>query len=301
MQRETGILKEYKLRFVHVITPDSQSIIYSDISDEITTMNNLLKDCIFIGSISFFCFLGISSLLAQWAIKPVDIAWKRQKQFIADASHELKTPLTVILTNAELLQTPGYDEVYKARFINNILLMSNQMKNLVGGLLELARVDNGITKSGMTTLNFSKLVENSIYPFEPLYFENNLLLTSQIQNDICIKGNDQYLHQVVEILLDNALKYATSNTKIFVKLQKHEFHCILSVSNYGEEIASKDLKNIFERFYKIDQSRTSKNSYGLGLSIAKSIISDHHGKIWCESSNGKNTFYVQLRICNCNE
>jgi signal transduction histidine kinase len=103
----------------------------------------------------------------------------------------------------------------------------------------------------------------------------------------------------VEILLDNALKYATSNTEISVNLQKHEFYCILSVSNYGEEIASKDLTNIFERFYRMYQSRTSKNNYGLGLSIAKSIISDHNGEIWCESSKGKNTFYTQLRISNC--
>jgi signal transduction histidine kinase len=103
---------------------------------------------------------------------------------------------------------------------------------------------------------------------------------------------------VVVILLDNALKYATSNTEVFVNLQKHGLHCILSVGNYGENIASKDLKKIFERFYRIDQSSTSKNSYGLGLSIAKSIVLDHNGKIWCESSKGKNIFYIQLRIRN---
>lgn len=298
LHKETGELKDFKLRFLHVETPKDQLLIFSDISSEITTMQNLLKSCILIGILSFICFLGISTLLAQWAIKPVATAWKRQKQFIADASHELKTPLTVILTNAEFLQDPNYDDLTKKRFINNILLMSKQMKHLVLGLLDLTKVDNGIARSTMTTLNFSELIESSSFPFEPLYFENTLFLSSQIDHDIYVKGNVQYLHQVIDILLDNALKYAKKNTEVMVTLKKHGLHCLLSVKNCGDEISFKDTKNIFERFYTTDSSRTSNHSYGLGLSIAKSIILDHGGKIWCESSKGLNTFCVQLRLCN---
>ena len=203
---QIGVLKDYNLRFSKKSTPFGQSIVFVDISSELATIESLVKSCIFIGIISFSVFLGISFLLARWAVKPVDKAWTQQRQFVADASHELKTPLTVIMTNAELLQSPGYDETERMRFVDSIMTMSQQMRGLVESLLELARVDNGSAKMVFSELDMSELVRDGLLPFEPVYFEKELELQSDIEEGIRVKGSQSHLKQVLDILLDNAAK-----------------------------------------------------------------------------------------------
>ena len=251
---DTGILKDYSLRFQKRTTPFGQTIVFVDMSSELTTMRSLTNTCVIIGVLSFAVFLGLSFLLARWAVKPVETAWNQQRQFVADASHELKTPLTVILTNAELLQEPEYDEQARSRFVDSIMTMSHQMRGLVESLLELARV------------------------------EENLF----------VKGSQQHLKQVADILLDNASKYASADSTVRVILRRQGSHCLLSVASAGDAISKEDLKNIFKRFYRMDKARSMNHSYGLGLSIADSIVSKHGGKIWAESADGVNTFFVQL-------
>lgn len=292
----TGLLKDYDLRFMHITTPTAHFLIFLDISTEISTLNNLIWNCVLIGIFSFFIFLGISIFFANWAIKPVDQAWAQQKQFIADASHELKTPLTVILANAELMQSSDYNTEQKNHFAHNIRTMAKQMRELIEGMLELSRIDKGSMKTIMRNTDFSTLAENSIYLFEPLYFESGLDLNYRIEPGIHVKGNEMYLKQVIDILLDNALKYAAPSSQVEVKLQKQRLDCILSVSNLGNAIEEADLKNIFRRFYRLEKSRSYNGSYGLGLSIAESIVTDHHGKIWAESKDGVNTFFVRLKV-----
>jgi signal transduction histidine kinase len=294
----TGIIEQYNLRFLRAVTPVSQRLVFADISSELATMDSLIKTCVLIGVMSFLAFLILSVFLAYWAVKPVDKAWRQQKQFVSDASHELKTPLTVIMTNAELLRSTDYDEASKRQFTENILQMTKQMRNLVTGLLELARVDNGKVKSTITDLNFSELVSEAVLPFEPLYFEKGLSLHCHIENDIRLKGSKSHLRQVLEILLDNAMKYAAPQASVEVSLKRQGLHCILSVANPGEPISEDDLKNIFKRFYRTDKARSANGSYGLGLAIAESIIEEHKGKIWAESAKGINTFYLQLPLYN---
>lgn len=298
-----GVIPEYDLRFMRVMTPTDQFVIFVDISNEVTTIDHLTETCIAIGIFSFFVFLGISIFFANWAVKPVDLAWTQQKQFIADASHELKTPLTVILTNAEMLQTTDYNVAARSHFTENIQTMANHMRSLVEGLLELSRIDNGAVKAVATVLDFSSIVEHAVCIFEPLYFENSLMLEENIAPGIELKGSEDHLKQILDVLLDNALKYADPQTTVQIKLetlenkhrlQKRCHYCLLSVASRGDTISSEDLKNIFKRFYRADKSRSRDGSYGLGLSIAESIVTEHHGKIWAESQNGVNTFYVKL-------
>lgn len=295
-QNETGTLMEHELRFQKKPAIYGQTVIFMDMSGEIATMENLVKTCIFIGVISFGCFLIISVLLARWAVKPVESAWNQQRQFVADASHELKTPLTVIMTNTELLQSPLYSEAERSVFIGSILTMSRQMRGLVESLLELARVDNGTTKMYLSEMDFSEVVSDGLLPFEPLYFEKELLLESDVEEDIRIRGSAAHLRQVLDILLDNGAKYAIAPGTVVVKLKRQGNHCLLSVSNPGERISREDLKNIFKRFYRVDKARAMNHSYGLGLSIAESIVKEHGGKIWAESEGGINTFFVQLNV-----
>ena len=291
---ESGILKEYHLRFCRIVTPRSQSLVFVDISSELATLRNLVKTCIFIGALSLLAFFGISLLLAHIAVKPVDKAWAQQRQCVADASHELKTPLTVILTNAELLQDPAYDAQAKAQFSDSILTMSRQMRGLVESLLELARVDNGTMNRAFGPVDFSQLVEESVLPFEPLYFEKGLELQCRAEGRIPVRGSASHLRQVVAILLDNAMKYSAVPAVVTITLKRQGSHCLLAVSNPGEEIPPEDLKNIFKRFYRMDKARSMNHSYGLGLSIAESIVREHRGRIWAQSTQGENTFFVQL-------
>ena len=295
-REQTGILEGYGLRFCRVVTPVSQRLVFVDISSEQATMDQLIRTCVFIGILSFFAFLIISLFLARWAVRPVDRAWTQQRQFVADASHELKTPLTVIMTNAELLQNPDYDEASRAQFTGSILTMSQQMRGLVEGLLELARVDNGTAKMAFSDLDFSQLVSDSLLPFEPLYFEAGHALDCRIEDGIHLKGSASHLRQVVDILLDNAMKYTLPCSTVSVPLNKHGAYCLLTVADPGASISPEDLKNIFKRFYRIDKARSMNHSYGLGLSIAESIVTEHRGKIWAESSGGTNTFFVQLPL-----
>ena len=229
------------------------------------------------------------------AIRPVEQAWKQQRQFVADASHELKTPLTVIMTNAELAQSPDYDEEGRQRFLSSILTMSRQMRGLIEEMLQLARADQADTKAAFAPVDFSKLTSDALLPFAPIFFEAGLTLSSAISDAIQVTGNDAQLRQVVEILLDNAQKYSQPGGATQVSLKRHrKNHCLLTVANQGEPLSPEALKHIFERFYRADQARSRTGSFGLGLSIAETIVTQHQGKIWAESREGRNWFYVEL-------
>ena len=289
---ESGKIPDTSLRYFRNKTPMGNSYIFTDISAEADMLEGLYKTSVIIGIIAFLLFFVISIFLANWAVRPVEEAWKKQKQFIADASHELKTPLTVITTNAELMKSEESD---KSKFTANILTMSKQMRGLVESMLEIARLDNGGTKKEFSVFDLSEAVSDAVLPFEALFFEKEQNFSTEIEPCIRINGNSQQIKQVVDILLDNANKYASakSDVKLILKKQSRN-QCKLSVSNEGEQISEEELKNIFKRFYRGDKTRQMNNSYGLGLSIAESIVKEHSGKILAESKNGINTFTVQF-------
>ena len=294
----TGIVEKYDLRYEVVPGMFNQQIVFVDISVHRAVLNSLVQSCLVAGAVALAAFLVISVLLARWAVRPVEKAWQQQKQFVSDASHELKTPLTVVMSNAELLQNPEFEPENKAQFVNSILVMSRQMRNLVEGMLELARVDNGQPKKTFEKMEFSREVEETLLPFEPMFFEKGLILESDIQQDILVQGSRKYLRQVLEILLDNAAKYSAKGV-VEVKLRRQgKGNCLLSVSNPGDPISKEDLGKILERFYRADEARSRTGSFGLGLSIARSIVEEHRGKIWAESNETGNCFYVTLPCSN---
>ena len=294
---QTGILEDYGLRFCAVHSPMGQNLVFADISSERSTLNHLVQNCALIGALCLAVFFGFSLLLARWAVKPVEKAWKQQRQFVADASHELKTPLTVIMTNAELLQSPDGGENNYRQFSENILTMSRQMRSLVERLLELARADGEEAQSHFTPVDYSALVENALLPFEPVFFEKGLELSVQAEPDIVVSGSEQRLRQMVEILLDNAQKYAGTGGPVVLRLHRAgRRHCRLSLSNPGETLSGEELKNIFKRFYRVDKTRSRDGGFGLGLAIAENIVAAHHGRIWAESRGGLITFWVELPV-----
>ena len=174
--------------------------------------------------------------------------------------------------------------------------MSRQMRQLIEEMLDLARTDSGQGNLVLSQVDLSKLVSDAVLPFEPVFFEAGLTLTTDIQPGITLRGSEQHLRQTADILLDNARKYAEAPGDVTVTLTRSSSRCRLTVSNPGPEISKEDLKNIFKRFYRSDTAHTQRGSYGLGLSIAQNIVLRHHGKIWAESKNGRNTFFVELPV-----
>ena len=292
-KEQTGIFRDLELRYLRIQTPHGDKVVFADIASEQATIRHLLIEVIAVGIGSFAIFLIISVLLSKWAVKPVDEAWKQQKQFVADASHELKTPLAVIMANAELLQQPNHDDAEKRRFSENIHEMSRQMRHLVESLLDLARLDSAQEPPQTAELDFSALCEEAALPFEAVYFERGLLLETEIDPGIRVQGVEQSLRQVVDILLDNAQKYSLPGT-VTLTLRQTNHNCILTVSNPSPELSREECRNIFKRFYRIDESRTRSGSYGLGLPIAESIVTRFGGKIVCEYAEGEARFTVTL-------
>ena len=286
-EAELGVLEEYDLRFYRLQRPGELTLVFMDISGEKATLGNLTLTCVGIGMLSAALFWGISILLARWAVRPVERAWAEQRQFVADASHELKTPLTVILTNAELMQTQP-----DPQYARSVLTMATRMRALVESLLELARVDNGAVRAAFEDTDLSALVEEELLPFEPVYFERGLELDYSVEPDLHIAGSPRHLRQVVSILLDNAVNHAPEGSAVRLRLRRQGGAALFTVTNPGD-LSREDCRNIFLRFYRVDAAR-SGGGYGLGLPIAQGIVRSHGGKIWAESRDGTVTFSVQL-------
>lgn len=221
-----------------------------------------------------------------------------QKQFIADASHELKTPLTVISANAELL-TYKEDVLGStgSRWLINIMEEADSMKKLVHSLLTLAKRDMVEQSEYMMPTDMSELVQKCADSAQALYVCQNKYLITEIEQDVLVNCDPDSMKQLLQVLLENAEKYSGEQTQVYLSLTKEKKReCLLKVSNRGEEIPKEKREAIFRRFYRMDASREQTAGYGLGLSIAQSIVEAHHGKIWVESENGWNTFFVQLKL-----
>ncbi len=292
---ETGVLWSESLRFLRN-NVQARSYSFMDISSELRTIRNLFLDCLLIGFAAFCLFLLLSLLLARWAIRPVERAWTQQQQFIADASHELKTPLTVIITETELLSDPNTKEEVRKQCVGNILDTSHRMRSLTEEMLTLARAENAQQELLQEVCSLSDLAEDSVLSFEPLFFEKGLELLAEIESDITVRGNESQLRQLSDILLDNAQKYSLPGTStLTLKKQGHKT-CELSLTNPAHPMSSEELDRLFDRFYRGDQARTATGSYGLGLSIARSIAHRHNGTIEAEQRDGIITFRIRLPL-----
>lgn len=259
-------------------------------------VNNILLKTLIMSVALFIIFeiliLYISNLITNWVIKPALISFEKQKEFIANASHELKTPLSVIMASQEALE---HDKKEK-KWLNNIKSEAEKMNNLISSLLDLSKVENSLDKENYSIVNFSKLVQKTVLTFEPLAYENNVHIIDNIKNNIKLKCNEFEINELISILLDNAIKHSYKNENININLFDSKDEIILEVINKGDEIPKEDYERIFERFYRVDKSRNrNDNRYGLGLSIAKSIVLKHDGKIKVNSKNKYTKFVVNFK------
>lgn len=273
-------------------------IAVTDFSNEIKSLQRLsvlLTTLFFILSAIIILF---SRYFVKKSIRPVSDAIISQRQFISDASHELKTPLTVIINNIGNLKNLLSKENFGTQSIDLIKKniygideMSTRMKHLTEDLLNLGRLENWQDrKEQMQPVELSKLTDNECMYFEPLFFEDSKSLDYNIADNISILGDAKKIKDLISILLENALKYSVSHTSLTLCKQKN--NVILSVENdISKELSKEDTQNIFKRFYRLDESHSSAG-YGLGLPIAKEIVAMHKGEIKVKSENKKICFNV---------
>lgn len=297
--RDIGHFKLDDNHWAYIVQPafEGYSITFIDITSQQSYLTNLVYTFLVAALVMLIIIFFISSFFANRSIKPVEEAFDKQKQFIADASHELKTPLAVINTNVDVLLSNNEDTIEnQSKWLHYIKSECERMTKLTNDLLYLAQMDYSDTKMIFTGFNISEAIENAILTMEAVFYESQISLNYEIEPSLTVSGNKEQIRQVVMILLDNALKYTNPKGAIDVSLKKRSSDIVLSVTNTGDGIPEEHIERIFDRFYRTDKSRTRKHGgYGLGLAIAKVIVEQHKGRIYAKSILNKNTtFYVEL-------
>ena len=293
---DSGVLRNYHLRYLRQSSPLALRIAFTDSSLEQATLRSLVRTSLVIGIAALVVLLICSYLLSGLVSRPVERAWQEQQRFLSDASHELKTPLTVVLSSAELLAEHTADNKDASPYVDNIRAEGQRMRSLVEDMLTLSRAENGQPRAAFTDIDLSDLVMESALRFEPVAYEAGRQLDYQIAENITVSGDSDRLRQLTGILLDNAIKYAPAGSFVRLSLLAQDRQAVLTVENGGEPIPPDALPHLFERFYRADASRSDHDSFGLGLSIAQAITKNHGGTIRVESDQRSTRFIVALPL-----
>ncbi len=304
-ESERGVVEDLGIRYVVRNYKNNEgvdviTIGFMDISYEQNILDTQKTMYIGIAGVILIVFLMISVLLSKQVMKPIEKSWNQQQQFVSDVSHELKTPTAVILANASILKM-NEDLGEDKKWVDYISIEAERMKNLIESLLFLSKSDFSKSEFIFSTIQLGELVFGSTLPYEAVLFENgkNVTLSTKIDDDCIVLGDETQLKQLVNILIDNAVKYSLDNSEIKISLTKesknNKNYIALRVNNKSEVISSEDLEKIFQRFYKVDKARTRDGeSYGLGLSIAQEVVTNHKGKISVKSNKEDGTTFKVL-------
>ena len=253
------------------------------------SMSTLFRYTLVFGTVALICLFFLAVYLAGRIVKPLEESYQKQKQFISDAGHELKTPVSVVSANAELLSR----EIGDNQWLMNIQYENERMGELVCQLLELARTESVTVQK--ERLDFGRLAAGGVLPFESVAFEKGLVIHTKIAENIWVNGNSSQLSQLVSILVDNAIRHGQAGKEVTVCVTENRSSAVILVANDGDPIPPNKMEQLFERFYRTDEARSGEDKhYGLGLAIAKAIVTAHHGKIEAFCRDGKVCFSVQL-------
>lgn len=265
--------------------PDIYQILFLDITDMLKNLNDLLFTFLFVGIGMLIVIFLISIFYANRSIRPISESWAKQKQFIADASHELKTPLTTIMTNCDVLEANENETIKSQReWLGYIKVGADRMNKLVNSLLTLARVEGLNLQTSKQSFDIAALVCDVMQSMEAATIAKKLNIDRKIEFVGDIYGYEDSVRQVFTILYENAVKYVNEGGNINVSVRRTKKGVSCTVKNTGKGIPAKDLPYVFDRFYRSDTARSNEeNSYGLGLAIAKSIVEQIGGKITVKS------------------
>ena len=272
-RKNRGWISNYRYKIFSVET--GTAIVFVDGSMNRSAM---MQSISILGIVLLSCaalVIVIIFLLSKKAVKPIAESYEKQKQFVTDANHELKTPLTLILANVEIAE----GELGKNEWLDDIRSEGNRMTELVNQLVALSRMDEEEHKMNIADVAFGELVSDTVSEFEILAKDKNKTISLQADGKITCSGDEMLLHRLVGILLDNAVKYCDEGGEISVRLEERRRHVVLTVENTYSAVGDIELHRLFDRFYRADKARMFTGGYGVGLSLAKSIVEKHKGEI----------------------
>ena len=290
---DNGFLRDAGLYFSKRTAFGSLCIAFAD-AGTVLPWQSLAWMLVGIGVCTLGAFFAISIFFSRWAFKPVEASWKAQQQFTADASHELKTPLTVILANMQILQSHPEDTIAsQSQWIESTQTEGEHMRQMINDMLDLAKPEAMRTPKVLSDIDLTDLLEGDALQFESVAFERGIDLHMDIQQGVHLKGDVMRLHRLTSTLIDNACKYADEGGRVDVRLSSDSREMRLTVHNTGAIIAPEDLPHVFDRFYRADKARTRESgSYGLGLAIARDVAREHGGDIVATSAEGEGTTFT---------
>jgi len=292
-EKRSGTIYRYKLRYL-LKEEGQKTLILGDYQRELNMLNKQALSTALLALVLILLFLPLDYFFSSWAIRPSVQAMEKQKQFISDAGHELKTPLAVIAANLSLLEDQDLSTETRD-FVQNIAVMSKKMQGLVEKLLQLSRLEQQIFTYG--EMDYSRKVAEICLQMEALFFEEGMELEVSVEQNIVLKhAIESQVEEVLRIFLDNGRKYADKPSTLFVKLYREKNMAILSVDSAGRSLSKEEFEKIFSRFTRLDEARSQSESFGLGLSIAKEIAANHKGKIYGYGKNGRNCFVLALPL-----
>ena len=292
-RKSSGTVYRYKLHYL-LREEGQKTLILGDYQRELSILNKQAFSTALLALVLILLFLPLDYFFSTWAIRPSVQAMEKQKQFISDAGHELKTPLAVIAANLSLLEDQNLAPE-TGDFVQNIAVMSKKMQELVEKLLQLSRLEQQIFTYG--EMDYSRRVAEICLQMEALFFEEGMELEVDLEQNILLKhAIESQVEEVLRIFLDNGRKYADKPSTLYVKLYREKNMAVLSVDSAGRSLSKEEFEKILARFTRLDEARSQSESFGLGLSIAKEIAGNHKGKIYGYGKNGRNCFVLALPI-----
>ncbi len=294
---QEGVLKQYNVAYKKQLSPTSLKVAFVDLTNSQQMLRNTAINLLFLFVVTELVLAAIAYGLSTYLIKPVENSIQQQKQFVADASHELKNPLTVIHANTQILKRHSDDPINShMKWIDNTETEVNRMSKLVSQLLFLAKSDAHHHQMDYEVIDLSDTILGSALVYESVAYENEITLDISVEPGLKVLGNKDLLTMMTAALCDNAIKYCHKNGTISVQLDKQG---VLRVNNDSDTIPEEELKHLFDRFYRREESRNRDDGgYGLGLSIIQEIVLSHNGKIRVESTNNQTTFIISLPLVN---
>lgn len=286
--RERGWISDYRYKVLDTDTGSIVVFVNGSMNKSVTGRLLFTAFLVLLGSAALILLLIL--LISKRAVRPVAESYEKQKQFITDANHELKTPLTLILSNLDIVES----EVGQNEWLDDIRSEGERMGLLINQLVTLCRMDESQAHMVLSDFDLSGAVADTASEFEPLAAERGLELEVRVEPGVEYQGDEALIRRLVSILLDNAVKYCDAGGAIRVELLQKR-RPVLTVENTYADVGDLELERLFDRFYRADKARTFSGSFGVGLSIARSIVKNHHGSITAYRREGSIGFRAELK------
>lgn len=283
-----GWVSDYRYRIVE--TANGSTMVFVNGTMNRSMSGRLLLTAFLVLLGSAFLILALIVVISKRVVRPVAESYDKQKQFITDANHELKTPLTLILSNLDIVEA----DVGKNEWLDDIRSESERMGLLINQMVTLCRMDESDTPLALADVDLSSVIGDTVSEFEALAADRKKRLSAVIEPGVHCRGDEALLRRLASILLDNAVKYCDTEGEIRVSLRSRH-HPVLTVENTYAEVDQLELDRLFDRFYRADKARTFTGSFGIGLSIAQSIARKHRGTLSVYKKEGVIGFRAELK------